>query len=103
MEVPVKVHDDNGISRSIPSRPRPVHGSQSDPNSKSQTVKPPIGDRVEVSDRARALLVAKQALSQSPEVRQEKVEALKQMVKAGTYQVPGEKIAERMLGDGLFA
>jgi negative regulator of flagellin synthesis FlgM len=49
------------------------------------------------------LLVAKKALSQSPEVRQEKVEALKQMVRAGTYQVPGEKVAERMLGDGLFA
>jgi anti-sigma28 factor (negative regulator of flagellin synthesis) len=33
----------------------------------------------------------------------DRVEPLKRMIKDGTYHVPGEKIAERLLGEGLFA
>lgn len=58
---------------------------------------------MEVSEKARALRAAHEALSQLPAVRTEKVESLKQSIKAGAYQVPAEKVAERMLGDGLFA
>jgi negative regulator of flagellin synthesis FlgM len=103
MEVPVKIHDDSGMPRSIPNHARPVQGSRPDPNSDSQTIRRAGQDRVELSDRARALLVAKEALSQTPPVRAEKVEALKQMVRDGAYQVPAEKVAARMLGEGLFA
>ena len=103
MEGPVKIHDDGGMPRGIPNHARPVQGSRPDPNSDSQAIKRPTEDRVEVSDRARALLVAKEALSQASPVRAEKVEALKNLVQAGAYRVPGEKVAARMLGEGLFA
>jgi anti-sigma28 factor (negative regulator of flagellin synthesis) len=33
----------------------------------------------------------------------DKVEPLKQFLKSGNYNIPGEQIAERLLGDGLFA
>jgi negative regulator of flagellin synthesis FlgM len=59
-------------------------------------------DRVELSDRARALQVAQEALAKLPEIRQDRVEPLKKMVKAGAYRVPGEAVAERLLGDGIF-
>jgi negative regulator of flagellin synthesis FlgM len=60
----------------------------------------PIGtDRVEVSDQARAMQVATEALKQAPQIRADKVAALKAKIKAGTYKVSGEDIAERMLAD----
>lgn len=99
----MKIRDDNGMPRSVPPRPRSVQGPQADPKSTPSPTAGSVGDRVELSDRARKLQVAREALSQLPEVRQEKVQALKQLVKSGAYEVPGEKVAERMLGEGLFA
>jgi negative regulator of flagellin synthesis FlgM len=61
------------------------------------------GDRIELSDRARALLVASDAIAKLPDIRVDKVESFKQLVKEGKYHVSGEKIAERLLGEGLFA
>jgi negative regulator of flagellin synthesis FlgM len=61
------------------------------------------GDRVELSDKARALLVASDAIGQLPQIRADKVESLKQSIKDGSYHVPGDKIAERILGEGVFA
>ncbi len=99
----MKIQDDNGLPRGIPPRPPAVQGSRTDSNASPQQVNVPAGDRVELSDQARRLQVAQGALAQLPEVRTEKVQAIKQMVMAGTYYVPGEKVAERMLGEGLFA
>lgn len=63
----------------------------------------PVGsagsDRVEVSDAGRARQAAAAALEQTPSIRADKVADLKARIKAGTYQVPGEAIAERMLAE----
>lgn len=98
----MKIRDDNGILRGIPPHPQPVQPNRPDPKVQTPSVGKPSEDRVELSDRARALHVAKEALSRLPEVRRDRVEALRHAVKAGVYQVPGEKIAERMLSEGLF-
>jgi anti-sigma28 factor (negative regulator of flagellin synthesis) len=47
--------------------------------------------------------VAASEMQQLPDIQVDKVEQLKHLVKSGSYWVPGEKIAERMLGEGLFA
>jgi negative regulator of flagellin synthesis FlgM len=60
----------------------------------------PVGtDRVEVSDKARAMQVAMAALKQTPQIRADKVAALKARIKTGSYLVSGEDVAERMLAD----
>lgn len=56
-------------------------------------------DRVEISDQGRAMQVAAAALKRTPQIRADKVAALKARINDGTYQVPGEDIAERMLAD----
>jgi negative regulator of flagellin synthesis FlgM len=56
-------------------------------------------DRVEVSDKARAMQVAMAALKHAPQIRADKVAALKAQIKAGSYQVSGEDVAERILAD----
>ncbi|MDD5558272.1 flagellar biosynthesis anti-sigma factor FlgM [Candidatus Methylomirabilis sp.] len=59
-------------------------------------------DRVELSGAARALQQARQLLAASPEVRLEKVTELKSLIQKGAYNVRGEAVAAKMLGQGLF-
>ncbi len=99
----MKIRDDDGMPRGIQPQPRPIEAGRLDSKPQASTSGKPVADRVELSDRARSLHLAQEALSRLPEIRQDRVEALRQMVKAGTYHVPSDKIADRMLGEGLFA
>lgn len=60
------------------------------------------GDRVELSDTARAIQLARQVLDGLPEVRLEKVAELQAKIEGGLYNVRGEQVAVRMLGQGLL-
>ena len=99
----MKIRDDNGVPRGVASQARAVRASQQERHIAARPAPPPAEDRVEVSDRARALLVAKGALAQAPEIRAERVEAVRSLVQSGRYQVPSRELAERILGDGVFA
>jgi negative regulator of flagellin synthesis FlgM len=99
----VKIQDDNGTLQGIPAQARGIQAGQADLRKKNLSAAKDTGDRVELSDQARALYVANEALSALPEIRQDVVEPLKAAVKSGAYRVPGEKIAERMLAEDLFA
>ena len=59
-------------------------------------------DRVELSGVAKTLQQARQLLAASPEVRQEKVAELQTMIQRGVYNVRGQEVAAKMLGQGLF-
>lgn len=54
-------------------------------------------DDVEVSAEAKALLDARSA----PDIRQEKVAALKQVIADGTYEVSSHALAERLIDAGV--
>ena len=99
----MKIRDDNGLSKGIQPHLRTVQPSRSDSKAEGSAVGKPAGDRVELSDQARALFAAKDALSQLPEVRQDKVNILKEQVKAKKYDVPAADLAVQMLAEGLFA
>ncbi len=62
---------------------------------------PATGDRVSVSAQAKLYTEAYTAASNAPEVRQDKVAALKTQVDNGTYQVDSRKIAEKLLQSDL--
>lgn len=59
----------------------------------------PQRDRFEVSDKARLLAKARTTLSDLPEVNKQRVEDLKNQVQQGTYLVPVEELAKKMLGN----
>lgn len=59
-------------------------------------------DRVELSGAAKALQQARQLLAASPEVRLEKVAELQAKIQSGLYNVRGQEVAAKMLGQGLF-
>ncbi len=58
-------------------------------------------DSLTLSQRGQEVQKAKQALANAPEVRPEKVAALRRMVAQGTYHPPGRQVAEKMLGRSL--
>ena len=54
-------------------------------------------DQVVLSQRAAEIQMAKEALASVPEVRQEKVAAIKKRIEEGTYEIDGEAIAARII------
>ncbi len=56
-----------------------------------------VVDRVEISPQSRDLKKVQDVLAMTPDVRTEKVSALKKAIEEGTYQVKAEDIADKML------
>ncbi|QGG47480.1 flagellar biosynthesis anti-sigma factor FlgM [Heliorestis convoluta] len=55
-------------------------------------------DKVSLSEDARLLQAASKVIRETPELREEMVEKLRQSINDGTYSVSSDKIAEKMLG-----
>lgn len=58
-------------------------------------------DNVELSQNARDLQRAQKALQDLPDIREDKVAALKQQIENGTYDIRVDKIAANMLKESL--
>lgn len=54
-------------------------------------------DQVSFSTVGRDMQIAKAALANVPDVRQDKVDALKSAIQNGTYQVSNESFAEKLV------
>jgi flagellar biosynthesis anti-sigma factor FlgM len=54
-------------------------------------------DRADVSDRGRLLGKARVALQNTSDVNQDKVAAIKKQVDNGTYSIPANELARRLL------
>ena len=57
----------------------------------------PASDSVEISDLARELAKARQAVDAAPDVRADKVAAIKKRIEDGTYSVSPELLARKLL------
>lgn len=57
----------------------------------------PLGDRVSLSPEAKLLQEAHAAATNAPDVRSDKVAALKSQVEAGTYSVDSKTVAQKLL------
>lgn len=66
----------------------------------SAAVKPE--EKVDLSTMAREIQQAKVEVSKSPDVREEKVQEIKDQVEKGTYNVSGEQIANKMVGESII-
>jgi negative regulator of flagellin synthesis FlgM len=59
-------------------------------------------EKVSLSAQARDVQTIKKAINELPDVRKEKVDALKKQIREGSYDVNGEKIAQKMIGESLL-
>jgi negative regulator of flagellin synthesis FlgM len=62
----------------------------------------PTEDKVDLSSQSKEMKKIADALAATPDVRAEKVEALKKQVESGQYQVNSDAVAEKMLKEFLF-
>jgi len=59
-------------------------------------------EKVDLSTKARDVHSIKNALAGVPDIREEKIQELKNRIDAGTYNVSGEKIAGKIVGESLL-
>ena len=71
-------------------------GYAADPTRRANSVEHAT-DHAAVSEEARLLSRARQALEETPDTRDDKVTALRQQVQDGTYEVPLEKLASLLV------
>jgi hypothetical protein len=98
----VKIRDKNGMAQRLPEDSLPAQGARPDAGHAASTSGKSRQDRVELPEYTRAIQIASCEMRIYPEIRVDKVDYFKSLVKSLSYWVPGEKIAERMLGEGLF-
>ncbi|GIW07805.1 MAG: hypothetical protein KatS3mg060_2610 [Dehalococcoidia bacterium] len=68
------------------------------PSSPPETRPAPKRDGVELSATAREVHLARAAVATLPDVRAERIAALKEAVASGTYQVSSAVLAQKLLG-----
>ncbi len=62
----------------------------------------PNSDRLELSVRSREISHLDELIRSTPDVREAKVEQVRQELERGTYNVKAEKIAEKIIGGNLL-
>lgn len=94
------------ISDKLPPIPPMTNAHRMDRSQKTDGTRPvrPTsgGDSVSLSPQARWLQAAREALADLPEIREERVAAIRAQIEAGAYEVDGEKIADKMIAEGLL-
>lgn len=66
-------------------------------NKTQKTTDVQASDKVQISQVGRDFQLAKKAVAEAPDVREDLVSSLKSSVKAGTYQVNNEDFASKLL------
>lgn len=59
------------------------------------------GDKVTLSRDSRDMQIARDAIMNTPDIRTEKVEELRNEVKAGRYAVPADKVADKIIASAI--
>jgi len=75
--------------------------SQKNPGATPDTTGP-VEDNVDLSQAARELQNTQKLMESIPDVRQDKVDRLKNQIESGTYRVDAGKIADKMVKESLI-
>ena len=70
--------------------------NQQDNNNVNKKTK---SDQVSISNETKEIQNIKETLENKPEIRQEKVDQIKNQIQNGNYQVDSQKIAEKIISD----
>ena len=60
------------------------------------------GDKVVLSSRAKEIVEAKKIIDSMPDIREEKVAAIKKEIENGTYKVDGKKVALNIIKESIL-
>lgn len=77
------------------NRVQQLYGKTSTSNLKKEKTRN-FSDQLEISNMGKDIHVAKQAVKNSPDVREDVVASIKERLNAGTYQVNTDEFADRL-------
>ncbi len=69
-------------------------------NANASTMAPE--EKVSLSSKVQDVQKIKEAVQELPDIREEKVETLKNQIEQGTYDVKGEEIVQKMVDESLL-
>jgi negative regulator of flagellin synthesis FlgM len=100
MKIP-DIHQDANLIQYLQQNGKvgPAERNSAAPAAQNQV---PTEDKVDLSSQSKEMKKIADALAATPDVRAEKVEALKKQVESGQYQVNSDAVAEKMLKEFLF-
>ncbi len=100
----MKIQDMNNDGQSIRQITQGMKPPQSEKNPPASSVSSPDAgsDRVELSPQSRDMKRINEILATTPEVRTEKVTALRKAITEGTYNVKAEDIADKMVQEFIL-
>lgn len=91
----MRINESNMFRVDRVSRVDHVHKAR--PGAKSSSPASESTDSVSFSSEAKTMALAEQRLAQVPDIRVDKVEALKKAIASGTYRVSAQAIADAIL------
>ncbi|MDX1589935.1 MAG: flagellar biosynthesis anti-sigma factor FlgM [Oleiphilaceae bacterium] len=101
--------DFNSVNNNPANAPKPVNkdrtgGAPSQPAQDAPKAAPQQGTNVSLSESARTLTEAQNALAQQPEIDDSKVESIRQALADGSFKMDAEEVARKMLDmdDSIF-
>jgi negative regulator of flagellin synthesis FlgM len=59
-------------------------------------------EKVALSAQAKEYRAVKELVDKTPEIREEKIRELQSRIDSGSYRVPAEDIAKKIVGDNLL-
>jgi negative regulator of flagellin synthesis FlgM len=100
----MKIQDMNNDGQSIRQITQGMKPPQSEKNPPASSVSSldAGADRVELSPQSRDMKKIHEILADTPEIRTEKVEALKKAITEGTYKVKAEDLADKMIQEFIL-
>jgi len=100
----MKIQDVNNDGQSIRQITQGMKPPQSEKNPPASSVSSPDAgsDRVELSPQSRDMKKIHEILAATPEIRTEKVAALKKAITEGTYKVKAEDMADKMIQEFIL-
>jgi negative regulator of flagellin synthesis FlgM len=100
----MKIHQVRDEGQNIQPLNQGTKPSPSEKNSGAPNIGSPasVSDRVELSPQSREMKKIHEILAATPEIRTERVEALRKAITEGTYQVKAEDTAEKMIQEFLL-
>lgn len=74
-----------------------MYGASKPTNKAASAKSADFKDKLQISNTGKDMQVAKQAVSDASDIREDKVAAIKQRLANGTYEVSGEEFAQKMM------
>ena len=63
----------------------------------TREVKTGFRDQLQISSKGKDIQIAKQALAETPDIREDRVASLKEAIRSGNYEVNADSFAQRVI------